>query len=151
MRKLLLDIDENLQVYIGGRLLVVLVLGLLTFTGYLIVGLPNALILAIIAAITSIIPIIGPIIGILPAIFIALTVNLILTLKVLIVMIIVQQLEGNVIQPNIQGGRLNIHPLVVIFLVIIYILLFGFLGALFAVPSYVVFRVVISDLRNMEY
>ncbi len=150
IRKLLLDIDSNLQVYISGRLLVVLVLGILTFTGYLIVDIPNALILTIIAAITSLIPIIGPVIGILPAIFIALTVNLLLTLKVLIVMLIVQQLEGNVIQPNIQGGRLHIHPLIVIFLVIIFILLFGFLGALFAVPAYVVFRVIVSNLRNEE-
>ncbi len=148
MRNLLLDIDSNLQVYIGGRLLVALVLGLLTFIGYLIINLPNALILSIIAAITSLIPIIGPVIGIVPAIFIALTVNLILTLKVLIVMLIVQQLEGNIIQPNIQGGRLHIHPLIVIFIVIIFILLFGFLGALFAVPAYVVLRVVVNHLRK---
>ncbi len=148
VKKLLLDINKNLQVYIGGRILVALVLGVLTFLGFVIIDLPNALILSIITAITSLVPIIGPIIGSIPAIFIALTVNLYLTLKVIIVIIIVQQLEGNIVQPNIQGGRLHIHPLIVIFLVIIFILLFGFLGALFAVPAYVVARVIIKNLRK---
>lgn len=148
IKNLLLEIDSKLQRYIGGRLLVVILLGILTYIGFLLIGLPDALILAIIAAVTSFVPIIGPIIGSLPALFIALSINIYVALKVLLVIVIIQQLEGNVIQPNIEGGIMKIHPLMVIFSVITLMLFFGFLGALFAVPLYVIVRTVVINLRQ---
>ena len=144
-RKLLKNIDYTLSRYIGGQLIIALFLGILTYIGYLIIRLPNALILAIIATVTSFIPFIGPILGILPAILIAVTTDLFLVIKVLIVLIVVQQLEGNLIQPRIQGKRLEIHPLMVIFVVLSSVILFGFVGAIFAAPIYAVLRVVVGD------
>lgn len=147
--RLLKNIDYTLSRYISGQLIVALILGLLTYIGYLVIGLQNSLILALIATITSFIPFIGAILGIIPAIFIALGTDLLLVLKVLIVMIIVQQLEGNLISPKIQGNRMEIHPLIVIFIVLTFIIVFGYLGALFAVPTYAVVRVILGDLyRN---
>ncbi len=140
------NIDNALSKYIAGQLIIAIILGFLTFIGYLIIGLPNALILAIITTITSFIPFIGAILGILPAVFIALTTNLLKVLQVIIVMVLVQQLEGNIIQPRIQGNRLEIHPVMVILLVLSFITLFGFLGALFAVPIYAVIRVIVWDI-----
>lgn len=150
VEQLLIEIDNTLSRYISGQLIIAIILGLLTLLGYLLIGLPNALILALIAMVTSFIPFIGPIIGILPAIFIGLTTDLTLILKILIVLIVVQQLEGNIIQPKIQGKRLEIHPLIVIFSVLSFIILFGFLGSLFAVPSYAVARVVIKNIKNYK-
>ncbi|MFW6014899.1 MAG: AI-2E family transporter [bacterium] len=146
VKNLLKSIDNTLSTYIGGQLIIAVILGVLTYIGYLIIDLPNALILSIITMITSFIPFIGPIMGIIPAIFIGLSTDLFLVVKIFIVLIVVQQLEGNFIQPKIQGNRLQIHPLIVIFVVLAFIMLFGFLGALFAVPTYTVLRVIIGDL-----
>ncbi|MFW5788065.1 MAG: AI-2E family transporter [Halanaerobiales bacterium] len=143
-------IDSTLASYLNSQLLVALVLGVLTYLGYLIIGLPSALILAIIAMVTSLIPFIGPILGAIPALLIGLTANFYLIIKILIVIFVVQQLEGNVIRPNIQGGKLKIHPLVVIFTISISIILFGFFGALFAVPVYAVLRIILKDLVLTE-
>ena len=140
--QLIKDIDKTLSTYISGRLIISIFLGILTYIGFLIIDLPNALVLSFIIFITSFIPIIGPIIGSLPALFIAITTNIWLVLKVLIVILSVQILEGNVIQPGIQGGILKIHPLTVIFSVLVFTILFGIIGALFAVPFYVILRII---------
>jgi predicted PurR-regulated permease PerM len=117
-------------------------LGLVMFIGFLIIGLPNALALALIAMIMSLVPIIGPFFGSLPAVFVALTNSWVLFLGVLIIIVIAQYLEGNLIRPLVQGKRLEIHPLIVLFVVLSGVYLFGFIGALTAVPVYVVARLI---------
>ncbi|WP_192929740.1 AI-2E family transporter [Alkaliphilus serpentinus] len=149
-RNLLKDIDNTLSVYITGQLMVALFLGILTYIGYLIIGLPNSLILAVFAMITSIIPFIGPIMGAIPALLIGLTVNYFMIIKILIVILVVQQLEGNLVRPHIMGNRLQIHPLIIIFLVIIAISLYGFVGAFVAIPLYGVVRVIIRNFMNKD-
>lgn len=140
--------DQTLSKYITGQLIVAVVLGVLTFIGYKIIGLPNALILSLIVIVTSFIPFIGPVLGVLPAILIASTTNLFLIIKVLIVLLVVQQLEGNLISPRLHGSRLQIHPLIVILIVMAFFILFGVLGALFAVPSYSVIRIVLKEVQK---
>jgi len=143
---ILLKIDDTLSKYIGGQLIIALFIGLLTYIGFLIIGLQNALILSLIIIITSFIPFIGAFVGSIPAVLIGLSTNLFMTAKVIIVIIITQQIEGNFIQPKVQGNRLSIHPLMVIIVVISFVTLFGILGALFAVPTYAVLRLILGDI-----
>lgn len=145
------EIDSVLQNYFIGQLIVAGFLGLLTYIGFLIIGLPNALFLAAFSMIFSIIPFLGPFIGILPAIFIGWTVNPLMIVKVLIVLIITQQLEGGVVRPKIMGSRLEIHPMVIIFLVIMAVTLYGFIGAFFVVPLYAMLRIIVRhSLQNYQ-
>ena len=146
----LIEADHTLAQYIIGQLMVAVVLGILSFIGYIIIGLPNALILTIILMVTSFIPFIGAILGALPAVLIGITSSFSLTLKVLIVVILVQQIEGNLITPRLHGSRLKVQPLIVILIVMAFVTAFGFLGALFAVPSYVVARVLVREIRKYK-
>lgn len=147
-------IDHMLQTYFLGQIVVAGILGVLTYIGYLIIGIPNALFLATFTMILSIIPLLGPFIGMIPAVFIGWTVGPFMILKVFIVLIVTQQLEGNIVRPKVMGNRLNIHPMVIIFLVIIAVSLYGFIGAFFIIPLYGVIRIIIKDLikehRNKE-
>jgi len=68
-------------------------------------------------------------------------------IKALIVLLIVQQLEGNLVTPNIMGSRLNIHPLTIIFLLLIAAALYGFVGILIAIPLYAVLKTIIHNFR----
>lgn len=129
-------INNILSTYINGQLLVALVIGTLMFIGYLIIGMPNALLMGVFSLITSIIPLLGPFLGILPAILIALTIDFSLVIKIAITALVVQQIEGNLITPNIMGSKLKLHPLAVIFIVIISINLMGVLGAFIGIPLY---------------
>ena len=140
VEKLAVEIDQILSTFISSQLVVAFFLGLVMFIGFLIIGLPNAVALSVIAMITSLIPIIGPLIGSLPAVFIAVTNSLFLFLGVLVIILAAQYLEGNLIRPLVQGRRMEIHPIVVLFVVLSGVYLFGFIGALTAVPLYVVLR-----------
>jgi predicted PurR-regulated permease PerM len=148
IRELLKQIDSALTVYISGQLMVALIIGVLMFIGYLIIGMPNALFMGFFAMITSIIPFIGPLLGIVPALLIAITLSGGMLIKVAITAIIVQQVEGNLITPNIMGNKLNVHPLSVILIIIISVTLFGVLGAFVAIPVYVVLTITIKNLYN---
>ena len=145
IEELLIKIDKVLADYIGSQLVVAIILGIITFIGYLVIGLPNAFTLALITMVTSLIPILGPTLGILPALFIAITINFLMVVKVIAVLSVAQYLEGNLVRPLVQGGKLDIHPLIVLFIVLISVLLFGVLGALFAVPTYAVARVLVQN------
>ncbi|MFD3158616.1 AI-2E family transporter [Haloimpatiens sp. FM7330] len=149
VKNLLLDVDKTLSTYITGQLIVAVVVGVLMYIGYRVIKIPNAFLLSIFVMITNIIPFLGPFLGAIPAVLMALTIDMWMILKVLIVSIIVQQLEGNLITPNILGNKLEIHPLSIILLVFIFISLFGTLGAFIAIPVYAVCKVTIKDIYKI--
>ncbi|TAA72589.1 AI-2E family transporter [Planococcus salinarum] len=147
-RKLLKDVDTTLSTYIVGQVLVAMTVGVLMYIGYLIIGLEYALTLAIFAMFLIIIPFLGPLLGIIPAIFVALVNGEpFMVVKIVIVLLVVQQLEGNLITPNIMGNRLNIHPLTIILLLMIAAALYGFIGLLIAIPLYAVLKTLIHNFR----
>lgn len=143
-------IDKIFSTYINGQLLVASVIGVLMFIGYLIIGMPNALLMALFTLLTSVIPLIGGFLGLLPAILIALTIDFSLVVKIIITSIIVQQIESNLITPKIMGDKLKLHPLAVIVIVIVSIKLFGILGAFIGTPLFLVTINVIKTLYRIN-
>lgn len=150
LEKLAKKIDAIFSTYINGQLLVAAVIGILMFIGYLIIGMPNALLMAFFSLLTSVIPLIGPFLGVLPAILIALTIDFSLVIKIAITALVVQQLEGNLITPKIMGDRLKLHPLAVIVIVIVSINLFGVLGAFIGTPLFLVIINIIKTLYKIN-
>ena len=146
--KLLKDVDQTLSAFIVGQVIVAGVVGVLMFLGYLIIGLDYALSLSIFAMFLVVVPFLGPIIGIIPAVFVALmNYDLFMVVKVLLVLGAVQQLEGNLVTPNIMGNRLNIHPLTIILLLLVAGSLYGFVGILIAIPLYAVIKTLVHNFR----
>lgn len=147
-KKLLKDLNETLATFVVGQALVAGVVGVLMYIGYLIIGLEYALTLAIFAMFLVVVPFLGPIIGIIPAIFIALLNDgLFMAFKVVLVLLVVQQLEGNLVTPNIMGNRLHVHPLTIILLLLVAGSLYGFIGILIAIPAYAVLKTLIHNFR----
>ncbi len=144
--KILHEIDTVLRQYITSQVMVACVIGTLMFIGYMIIGMPNALVLALFSLITAFIPFLGVILGILPALIISLSMGLGMLIKIIILTVIVQQLEGNVITPNITGNQLNMHPLTTILVVTISVYFGGFFTAFLAVPIYNIIKVLIKNL-----
>lgn len=151
VKEILSRIHQTLVTYISAQILVAFILGVLMFLGYLIIGLDYSISLALIAMLMNFIPFIGPWIGGLPAVLVAMTISPSMVLKVLIVSVIAQQLEGNIITPNIMGKKLDIHPFVVIIVVMVAINLFGLLGALIASPLYMVIKIIIEGVEKIRY
>lgn len=144
--KILKDIDKTLFTYVTGQFLIALADGVLTYIGYKIIGLDYALLLAIFTMFFTVVPFLGPIIGVIPALFVALATSPMMMVKVLIVLLAVQQLEGNLVTPQVMGKKLNIHPITVILLLIAAGSIYGFIGILIAIPLYSVIKIIIKDV-----
>ncbi|MEB7408853.1 AI-2E family transporter [Mammaliicoccus sciuri] len=140
------DINQTLQSYIQGQVTVSVILGVLLYLGYTFVGLDYALLLALLALITNMIPFLGPWLAFILAATIALIQDPMMLVWVSIITLICQQLEGNVITPNIMGKSLNIHPLTIITVILAAGNLGGFVAILIAVPTYAVLKTIVRNV-----
>lgn len=136
------DIDKTLSSYIQGQGIVCLCVAILCYVAFLIVGLDYALLLAVIAGITNIIPYVGPWIGTVPAVIVGLFQSPIMALVIIILVVVIQQIESNLISPQVIGKKLQIHPITIMFLILISGRLIGLMGMILAVPFYGICRVI---------
>lgn len=147
--KIMSDMDETLSAYIQGQAIVSVFVGILSLILYLIIGLDYALVLALIAMFTNLIPFVGPFIGTIPAIFVAFFNDPIMALWVIIGIVIIQQLESNLISPNVMGHKLQIHPLTIILLLLLAGNLAGLVGLILAIPAYAVSKVILQNIYRL--
>lgn len=133
-RDLVSDIEEQITNFVTGQLILIVVIGVITFVAYLLIGLPNALILAIFAGLMEAIPMVGPLIGAVPAFIIAFSISPTMAIWVVVATAIIQQLENNLIVPRVMSRTLGVRPLVTLLAIIAFSSLFGIIGALIALP-----------------
>lgn len=138
--KIFKDLYETLAAYIQGQLIVCLFVGTACFIGFWIAGVKYALILGLIIAVTNIIPYVGPFLGATPAVIIAFLDSPTKAFIALIIVVAVQQTDGNLLSPLIIGRRLNTHPLTIILLLIGAGSFGGILGMILAVPAYALLK-----------
>jgi predicted PurR-regulated permease PerM len=133
--RLLYRIDRGLAGVVRGQLLICVVNGVLSAIGFKIFGLKYWPIMAIVAGIMSLIPIFGSILSTIPAVLIGLTQDFWLALWVLLWVIGIHQVEANLLNPKIIGVAAKIHPVLVVFSLIVGEHFYGLWGALLAVPA----------------
>jgi predicted PurR-regulated permease PerM len=122
--------------FIRGQLLVALFVGLATSIGLAAVGLPFWLLVGVTAGLTNVIPLVGPFAAGTLGVSIALVTDGVgRALIVLIVMLVVQQLDNQVISPLVMGRNVQLHPLAVLFALLVAGTTYGLLGLLIAVPT----------------
>jgi len=141
----LTSINNYLIAFFRGQVLVAICDGILYAIGFLIIGLPYALLIGAAAIVLTIIPFLGAIIICLTALAISIVQfgDWLHPALVLCVFGIVQALEGLVISPRIMGDRVGLHPLTIIIAVMVgTTLLGGLLGGILAIPLTAVLRVV---------
>ncbi|MDY0407028.1 AI-2E family transporter [Virgibacillus sp. 179-BFC.A HS] len=144
--QILKNMDVQVGSYIRGQIIVATCIGILLYIGYLIIGLDYAIILAIIAAVTSVVPYLGPMIAISPAIIISIVDSPFMLFKLAFVWIAVQFLEGHFISPNIMGRTMKVHPLTIMFVLLIAGNLFGVFGVILGIPGYAILKVIVQYL-----
>jgi predicted PurR-regulated permease PerM len=155
-RAYVLDLADRIQLKLGrwlrGQLVLMVIIGVLTYIGLLLLKIKFALTLALLAGLLEIIPYLGPILSSVPAILLALTQSPFLALMVLVLFVIVQQLEGYIFSPFVMKRALGLNPLVVMISIIIGGQLGGVLGVLVAVPLVAAMAVVFGDIfaKNPE-
>ena len=144
---LLARIDRGLSGVVRGQLIICLVNGVLSAVGFAIVGLKYWPVLALIATVLSLIPIFGSIISAIPAVALGLTQSIGTAAFVLVWIIGIHQLEANVLNPKIMGDQAKIHPVLVVFSLLVGEHFFHTMGALLAVPCMSIAQSVFTHVR----
>lgn len=147
---LLYEMSHTISKYISGQMIECLFVGTFTAIGYLIIGTPYALLLGVVAGICNIIPYLGPYIGIAPALIVSFSHGGFWgVIYNIIVVLIVQQIDGNLVYPNVIGKSLEIHPLTIIIILLAAGNIAGLMGMILAIPLYAVVKVVVVHLWNI--
>lgn len=139
--------DEVLAAFMRGQLLVMFCLGGIYSTGLWIAGLELALLVGLLAGLVSFVPYLGFIVGILAAVLASLMQlhDLTLLFSIAIVFGIGQIIESMILTPLLVGDRIGLHPVAVIFAIMVGGQLFGFVGVLIALPVSAVVMVLLRD------
>jgi putative heme transporter len=142
---------DTLGSYFRGQLLVALADAVGIGIGLVLLGVPLALPLAVLVFFGGLFPIVGAVVTGSLAVLVALAdQGLVVGLIVLGLVLAVQQLEGNVLEPLILGRAIHLHPLVILVSITAGAVVFGILGAFLAVPVAAVISVIVEDLRGEE-
>jgi predicted PurR-regulated permease PerM len=140
--------DRGLSGVVRGQLVICGINGVLSAVGFAIVGLKYWPVMALLAAVFSLIPIFGSIASAVPAVAIGLTQGLGTATFVLVWIVGIHQLEANVLNPKIMGDSAKIHPVLVIFALLVGEHFFHVVGALLAVPTMSIAQSVFLHLRD---
>lgn len=138
-------LDRSFGGFIEGQLLDAIVVGIISYIVFNIFNIPIPHLLATIIAVTNVIPIFGPFIGGIPAAILVLLTEPGKTILFIILIIVIQQIDGNIICPKIIGDKINISSLATIIAIVTMGGLFGIFGMLIGVP---VFAVIINLINN---
>ncbi|MDO4500721.1 MAG: AI-2E family transporter [Erysipelotrichaceae bacterium] len=144
-RKILYLSLEKFTKFFSGKLLDSLIIGLLCFFAMLFINLEYATLVAVIIGLTNIIPYFGPIIGAVPCTALLLFVDPFDALIFLIMVIILQQIDGNIIGPRILGDSVGLSSIWIMFAILVGGAYFGFFGMLLGVPVFSVVYYVIKE------
>src|SRR3989344_3563427 len=143
-------VEYGLGRWVRGQLLLSLIVGVMTYIGLRLLGIPFALPLSLIAGILEIVPIVGPIIASIPAILVGLASAPILGLAVAALFLIVQQIENNLLVPVVMSKVVGLQPPVIIIALLIGAKLAGVMGAFLAIPLVVVAKIIAGELLSED-
>jgi predicted PurR-regulated permease PerM len=143
---ILVDVDRVLRRWLIGQLIDMAFIGVCTFVGLYLLGVPLALLLALLAALFNFVPNFGMIFSLIPAALLALAVSPALMLWVVGLFVAVQTFEGQVLQPVVQGRAAAIPPAMLLVAQVLAAFLAGPLGVILATPLLAVILVLIRRL-----
>jgi predicted PurR-regulated permease PerM len=138
----------SLTRYLSGLGLDMFAQGALSAVGLFLLGVPYALLLGTWVALTAVIPYLGAWLGAVPGVVVALTISPTKALLTALLFLAIQQLDGNVLQPTIQGRVLNLPSILIFLAVIAGGEIAGLLGVIFAVPTLAVLKVLFDFFRT---
>jgi predicted PurR-regulated permease PerM len=136
--------ESKIGGYVRGQGLLCVAIGIAAFIAYLVIGLPYTLVLAIFAGVMEMVPIFGPALGAVPAFLVALTVDPSKAIWVIVATAVIQMLENAVLVPRIMKNAMGVNPIIVLLSLIAFSSVFGFAGALLALPLAAIVQLLVS-------
>jgi predicted PurR-regulated permease PerM len=145
-----MEVEEKLGGWVRGQLLLMLAVGVAATIAYMLIGLPNPVLLGVLAGLFEIVPMLGPFLAFAPAVLVALFVDPTKAIVVVIVALVIQQIESNVLLPRVMGHTVGVSPLTVLLGILVGSILAGLPGAFVAVPVAGAIQVILAHLLRVE-
>ena len=139
------EITMKVSAWLGGQLLLGIVIGVTTAIGLWLMDIPFFYVLALIAGIGEMIPVVGPILAAIPAVAVASTVSFQKVLFVIIFFVLQQQFENHVLVPKVMERQVGVSAVTVILALLIGGNLLGIAGAILAVPTAAILQVLVTE------
>lgn len=133
-----------------GELILMTIVGFLTYIGLKVIGMKYAAALAVLAGLLEIIPNLGPIISAIPAALIGFSYSYVLGISNIFLYFIVQQLENNLIVPIVMKKIVGVHPVITLIALIVGGKLAGVLGVLLAVPTTIFIETLLLENQKLQ-
>ena len=146
VRGVLSEMYHAIQKWVVGQLSAMVLIGVFTAIALSIIGIPYALFIGVISGLLSFIPLVGALVSVIPPTLLALAIDPILAVWVVLSYIAIHQIEAHLIQPLVMSRAVSLHPVTVVFAILIMGTLFGFVGLLLAVPLVAALKVFIEEL-----
>ena len=142
--ELISAMETKVGFYIAGQGVLCLAIGIMALVAYLIIGLPNALVLALVAGVLEAVPMIGPLLGAIPAAVIALSIAPSKLVWVIVATLVIQQMENSLLVPRVMRKAVGVNPFVSLLALFAFSSLFGIAGALMAIPMAAIIQLLLD-------
>jgi predicted PurR-regulated permease PerM len=141
--------QKRMSSWFWGEVILMIVVGTLTYVGLNIIGMKYTLALSVLAGLLEVIPSLGPITSSIPAILIGLSYSPVIGLYCVVLYIVVQQLENNLIVPIIMKKVTGLHPIITLIAMVIGGKLAGVMGVLLAVPTTMFIETILIESQKI--
>ena len=142
--ELISAMETKVGFYVAGQGILCLVIGIMALIAYLLIGLPNALVLALLAGVLEAVPMIGPLLGAIPAALVALSIAPNRLVWVIVATVVIQQLENSLLVPRVMRKAVGVNPFVTLLALFAFSSLFGLAGALMAIPMAAIIQLLLD-------
>lgn len=143
-------LEARLGSWVRGEVILMLIIGIATYVGLLLLGVPYALPLAILAGLLELLPNIGPTLAAVPAVLLALSISPLMGLSTTALYFLIQQLENSIIVPKVMQKVVGVNPLITLLVLAIGFKLGGVFGAILSVPILIVAQVVATEIFSVK-
>jgi len=143
-RDLITSMETKVGSYIAGQGFLCLVIGIMALVAYLLIGLPNVLVLALLAGVMEAVPLIGPLLGAIPAGLVALSIAPTKLLWVILATLVIHQTENYLLAPRVMRKAVGVNPFVSLLAFFAFGSLFGISGVLMAIPMAAIIQLLLD-------
>ena len=142
--------QKRMAGWFWGEIILMIIVGLLTYVGLSLMGMKYALALAVLSGLLEVIPNLGPITATIPAFFIGLSQSYVSGLSMIALYLAIQELENHLIVPIVMKKAVGIHPIITLIALIIGGKLAGFMGVILAIPTTIFLETILIEVNKFD-
>jgi len=149
LSQLFLQMQKKIGDWVRGQLILMVVIGFLTFIGLFLMGVKYAVVLGLLAGLFEVIPYIGPVMAAIPAIFLTFVQSPLKAITVIGFFILIQWIENNILVPKIMEKTVGLNPVIIIVVLMIGLRIAGVVGMILSVPVATAISVAVKDYYKL--